>query len=74
MSDTTGPTDRPKDRQHHRGRPFRGKRLKTSLPRPAMPEAPVPQAKDTDRIAKVMARVGLASRREAEAWIEAGRV
>ena len=27
-----------------------------------------------ERIAKVMARVGLASRREAEAWIEAGRV
>src|SRR5262245_33645143 len=29
---------------------------------------------DGERIAKVMARAGLASRREAEAWIEAGRV
>jgi len=27
-----------------------------------------------DRIAKVIARAGLASRREAEAWIAAGRV
>ena len=27
-----------------------------------------------ERIAKVMARAGLASRREAEAWIAAGRV
>ena len=31
-------------------------------------------AKDGDRIAKVMARAGLCSRREAEAWIAAGRV
>src|SRR5882762_9739336 len=69
MSDTSGP----KDRQHHRGRPFRGKRLKTSLPKPAV-EAPLPEAKAAERIAKVMARAGLASRREAEAWIEAGRV
>ena len=29
MSDAAGP----KDRQHHRGRPFRGKRLKTTLPK-----------------------------------------
>ena len=57
----------------HRGRKFRGKRLKTSLPRPAAElEAPAP--KSTERIAKVMARAGLASRREAEAWIAAGRV
>ncbi len=31
-------------------------------------------AKDGDRIAKVMARAGLCSRRESEAWITAGRV
>ena len=55
----------------HRGRKFRGKRLKTALPRPAV-EAPLPQAKAAERIAKVMARAGLASRREAEAWIAAG--
>jgi 23S rRNA pseudouridine2605 synthase len=58
---------------HHRGRKFRGKRLKTAIPRPepaAMPSAP----RETERIAKVIARAGLASRREAEAWIAAGRV
>src|SRR3954447_14493346 len=69
MNDTTGP----KDRQHHRGRPFRGKRLKTTLPKPAV-EPLLPAPKTAERIAKVMARAGLASRREAEAWIEAGRV
>jgi 23S rRNA pseudouridine2605 synthase len=58
----------------HRGRAFRGKRLKTALPRPPAPEMPLPQAKAAERIAKVMARAGLASRREAEAWIAAGRV
>jgi len=77
MSEPTGPKDHPKersqDRQHHRGRPFRGKRLRTTLPRPAV-EAPLPAPKTAERIAKVMARAGLASRREAEAWIEAGRV
>ena len=57
----------------HRGRKFRGKRLKTTLPRPAA-EAPLPEAKSAERIAKVMARAGLCSRREAEAWIAAGRV
>ena len=62
-----------KDRQHHRGRPFRGKRLKTTLPKPAL-DLPLPPAKAAERIAKVMARAGLASRREAEAWIAAGRV
>src|ERR1700754_3270344 len=57
----------------HRGRKFRGKRLRTQLPRPAA-EVPLPERKDAERIAKVIARAGLASRREAEAWIEAGRV
>lgn len=33
-----------------------------------------PNDKSGERIAKVMARAGLASRREAEAWIEQGRV
>ena len=36
-----------------------------------MPDKPTPEG---DRIAKVIARAGLASRREAEAWIAAGRV
>jgi len=36
--------------------------------------AEVPQARAGQRIAKVMARAGVCSRREAEAWIAAGRV
>ena len=32
------------------------------------------RAKSGERIAKIMARAGLCSRREAEAWIAAGRV
>ena len=64
------------DKGHgHRGRKFRDKRLKTALPRPApTPDAPPPPAKSAERIAKVMARAGLCSRREAEAFIVAGRV
>lgn len=58
----------------HRGRKFRGKQLKTSLPRPQAEPAVQPAAKSAERIAKVMARAGVASRREAEAWIAAGRV
>jgi 23S rRNA pseudouridine2605 synthase len=65
--------NRPSGGTRHRGRKFRDKRLKTMLPRPA-PEASPPVAKDAERIAKVMARAGLCSRREAEAWITAGRV
>src|SRR5436189_4121507 len=70
MDDTTDH----KDRQQHRGRKFRGKKLKTKLPRQPAPEVPVPPPKEAERIAKVIARAGLASRREAESWIEAGRV
>jgi 23S rRNA pseudouridine2605 synthase len=57
----------------HRGREFRGKRLRTRLPRPQA-EAPPQEPKSAERIAKVMARAGVCSRREAEAWITAGRV
>jgi len=67
-ADSTDHKDAP-----HRGRKFRGKRLKTALPRPPAEAAPQ-AAKTADRIAKVMARAGVASRREAEAWIVAGRV
>ena len=58
-----------------RGRPFRPKKLKTALPRPA-PQASAPPRppKSAERIAKVMARAGLCSRRDAEQWIAAGRV
>ncbi len=61
-----------------RGRPpFRPKRLKTALAKPrAKPgtEIAPPAPKGSERIAKAMARAGVASRREAEAWIAAGRV
>ncbi len=61
------------DKPAHRGRKFKPKRLKTSLPRPEA-EHDAPPPKGAERIAKVMARAGLASRREAEVWISAGRV
>ena len=53
--------------------PFRSKKLKTSLPRP-MPQAAPAARKSAERIAKVIARAGLCSRRDAEEWIAAGRV
>jgi 23S rRNA pseudouridine2605 synthase len=65
--------NRPAGGPRHQGRKFRGKRLKTTLPRP-VPEGLPPAAKTAERIAKVIARAGLCSRREAEAWIAAGRV
>jgi 23S rRNA pseudouridine2605 synthase len=46
----------------------RGGRPTRSAPRPA------PKTRPGDRIAKVMARAGLCSRRDAEAWILDGRV
>jgi 23S rRNA pseudouridine2605 synthase len=50
-----------------------GKKLRTSLPRPQA-ERPIPPRKEAERVAKVIARAGLGSRREIEGWIEAGRV
>ncbi len=43
-------------------------------PKPAASPAPGDSADRGERIAKVMARAGLCSRREAETWIENGRV
>ena len=65
--------NRPAGVPRHAGRKFRGKRLKTALPRP-VPETALPPVKEAERIAKIMARAGLCSRREAETWITAGRV
>ncbi len=61
------------DKTGPRGRKFRPKRLKTRLARPDA-AAPATAPKSAERIAKVMARAGVASRREAETWIAAGRV
>jgi 23S rRNA pseudouridine2605 synthase len=49
------------------------KPFRPSRPLGGPTQAPRPP-KDADRIAKVIARAGLTSRREAEAWIAAGRV
>jgi 23S rRNA pseudouridine2605 synthase len=51
----------------------RGKALKSTLSRPEPPRPPAPK-KDAERVAKVIARAGLCSRRDAEDWIAAGRV
>src|SRR5208283_2493777 len=45
--------------------------MRTRMSDDAKPE---PEIREGSRIAKVMARAGLCSRREAEAWIVAGRV
>ena len=67
--------DTESEKSGHRGRKFRAKRLKTSLAKPEHPtDAPLPEQKTENRIAKVMARAGVASRREAETLIAAGRV
>ena len=42
--------------------------------RKALPDAPEDRAHEGERIAKVMARAGLCSRRDAEIWIGEGRV
>src|SRR3954468_10125691 len=56
---------------HRKSAPFR--KNKGALPRPAAAAAPA-AAKAGERIAKAIARAGLASRREAEQWIAEGRV
>ena len=43
-------------------------------PSPQPPREPLPAARKKERIAKVMARAGVCSRRDAEEWIAAGRV
>ena len=66
-----GKFDRPPERA---SAPFK---KPTGKPRDVKPpEAPAPREKafEGERIAKVMARAGVCSRRDAESWIEQGRV
>jgi 23S rRNA pseudouridine2605 synthase len=44
------------------------------MPTMSEPQTDKSEVRDGQRIAKIMARAGLCSRRDAEAWIEAGRV
>lgn len=53
---------------------FRPTVRKLRKPEPAATIAVAPKADDAQRIAKVMARAGLCSRRDAEGWIAQGRV
>jgi 23S rRNA pseudouridine2605 synthase len=60
--------DRPEPDRPERTRPKRGR------PEHAAPSSAGDAPSHSDRIAKVMARAGLCSRRDAEDWIAAGRV
>lgn len=57
-----------RDQGKSRGRPPEGRGGRSARPQSA------PKPRPGDRIAKVMARAGLCSRRDAEAWILEGRV
>jgi 23S rRNA pseudouridine2605 synthase len=57
-----------------RGSKPAGPKSAGSKPAATKPENPIPEDAKPERIAKVMARAGLCSRRDAEKWIEAGRV
>jgi len=50
------------------------KDFRAARKRPHVKQPPPPKAFAGERVAKVMARVGLCSRRDAELWIEQGRV
>src|SRR4051812_38454884 len=69
-----GPRDPRRERTGFGGGRPSPKRPESKPFRPPGAAAAAPAPKEADRIAKVIARAGLASRREAEAWIAAGRV
>lgn len=56
------------------GKPPRPANRRPAKPAPKTPAKPAGNTPEGDRIAKVLARAGVASRREAERMIEAGRV
>lgn len=62
---------RPRDDRSRSGGD-KAERRREEHPRPTTPGAGI--AESGERIARVMARAGLCSRRDAEAWVEAGRV
>ncbi len=74
MGKDTTKSSKPGIAPFRRKPPFRSKKLKTALPRPAPRAEPLPARKSAERVAKVIARAGLCSRREAEQWITQGRV
>jgi 23S rRNA pseudouridine2605 synthase len=57
-----------------RDKPARDKAPRTKAPQDKVARASAERAVRGERIAKLMARAGLCSRREAETWIAAGRV
>ena len=63
-----------KKRSETNNRPMRGAAQTQQLDRSDQPESVKDKAFVSERIAKVMARAGVCSRRDAEAWIETGRV
>ena len=66
--------DKPfRPRREEGERPFRARREDENRSRSA-PRDAEPRKEYMERVAKVMARAGLCSRRDAETWIEAGRV
>jgi len=62
------------DQEHTGGQESEGEGALGVTPERPRAEAPTPAPKAGERIAKVIARAGLCSRREAEAWITLGRV
>lgn len=68
------PDDRPRPPAGARRPAAKGGAARGTVPPPRAPQTAAGVPAETMRIAKAMARAGLCSRRDAERWIEAGRV
>ena len=64
--------DRPASNRSHSGKPF--KSATPDKPKGPAYTPPTRSLEEGERIAKIMARAGLCSRRDAESWIKEGRV